>query len=387
MKTKNKILLGLAASSGVVASFGATFALYQNTDKASAFNIGIGTVKTITGSNDELKYKFGEIKAFSDESLATSINTLSTFKFKPQGEGDTAAQDKLYLKVPLSFENPSERSDKNSANQKYAVGTLKVKVDVNSEIAKAGNVAVSAKLQGYDKAKGSASETYFTKHKSDDFFVTNTGTKDTFAEAANSVTHYIDTAIDQNNIYCVIGLDLSKTIDKDNFINLGSLSNAFTITLDWGEYDTSITANGIAGRDKADLDSKLNPDLWITGDKNGWVNDKINNDYQLVPNLAAEYYEESGDAKVEWTYAGLTTFGKLKVYDNTLDENAKWISCRNPTTKQTNNPGVKSESDGNAVLTIQDGYAYDVFYKRGAESTSEKGFWVSGSGTNNKISS
>ncbi len=393
MRTKNKILLGIAATSGVVASFGAAFALYNNTKNADEFNIGIGSVKSITSSTDEVKYKIGTISTYSDEECKTSVTSP---KISPDLK-------KVYVKVPLGFENPGNRTDTNSVNQDYATCTLKVEIKANEKLVDLGNVKATAKLQGYSTlaTNGDVNSTYFSEYKQSNF-VDNTfsSTDGKFDSTTNTITRYIDTGIDKDStVYCVIGLDLSSALDDTNmnssdstknFLSLANLSGAFSITLSLGEYDdgtgTSTRIKDDGENDTKvvrDIDTNLNPDLWITGDKNGWKSDEINNDYQLVPNLKGALYSESGDAKVEWMYAGITNFSQLKVYDNTLE--SKWISCRNQTTEDTKNPGVKSEDGGNAVLTIKDNYAYDVYYKRGATDENNKGFWVSGSGTANQI--
>lgn len=375
MKTKNKILLGLATTSGVVASFGAAYAIYVSPKVGKTFNIGIGTVKTYTQTDDKVTYSFGDIELFKNETCAEG-DKIDSPKLSPD-------LNKVYLKAPLSFSYNGDLTNPNAVKQDYMLGTLKVSVTLDSSIANLGNATVSAKLQGYDTIIDGTgvSETYFTAHKQDDFFSSN---NNTFSSDKITLEADIGTAIDASSIYCVIGLDLSSTIKDDEFVDVAGIAEAFKVSLSWGEYTTTGVTNA---------DSQLNPDLWITGGMNDWTT-KMNNDFRLVPNLKAQYYAEKSSsdtkttktdgyaARVEWMYKGLTTFNRLKVYDNTLDENAKWISCRNPTTEETGNKGVKSESDGNAVLTIQDGYAYDVYYKRGAIADNVKNFWVSASGTN-----
>lgn len=383
MKTKNKILLGVAAASGVVASFGATFALYQNTTNADSLNIGIGAVKTYDSTEYGVNYKIGKIETYSDENCSKSI---TNYKLSPDLKN-------VYLKAPLTFAydtNSKANANENAADQDYMVGTLKVGITVNNDIASLKSAKATAKIQGYPKAvDGSTTyETYFTAKKSSDFFNTTFGSTD-------AVYHYIDVAVDTaSTIYCVIGLDLSTAIDAD-FLKVASITNAFDVTLNWGAFDTGTDTEGVAtGRPTAEdntdaPDANLNPNLWITGDMNAWTT-KMVNDFQMAPNIKGKYYEEtyengasgthtvgSGVAKVEWVYKGLKTFSKLKVYDEG-DSNNHWIDVRG----YSESKGISKDANNNAVLYVADTNSYDIYYTRFAESSSQKGFYVVGGATN-----
>jgi hypothetical protein len=336
MKKMNKFVLGLAFTSIIVGSFGTAFALYKNTTNASDMSIGIGTVQSHTESTDNVTYKIGTTEMYSNEALTTKIE--SNAKLSPD-------LNKVYVKVPLSFEYGETKT---TSKQDTALGRFKVKVEINESIAKKG-ATVGASLKGYSKATVDNAEydTYFTKNKMSDFFAT------TYSETTTSVEKHIDTAVDASNIYCVITIDLSTALSESNFYDVAEISNAFTVTLNWGGYDSSYT----------DFDSNLVPTAYIRGDLSDWKNLE---DYQMVPNINAAY------DIVEWKYKLLKGFSKIKVYDSSetqLSTNG-WIPCRGV----DKDSGATKETDGNATLDKEK--SYDIYYTRNETYTDKQGFYV-----------
>ncbi len=359
MRTKNKILLGLAASSGVVASFGAAFALYTKT--ADNLNIGIGAVESYGDSSNKLNYLIDDknMKFYSDENLGTEINNLSL----------TPDTNNFYLKVPLGFEYEPATTDV-AAYQDYAVGTLKVAITIDDAILAKGNVTATAKMGGYSKATGDA-DTYFTKCKSGNFFTSgssdNTYPAVTFSNsmaadtkgmtkvaqaegvrATTTVTHYIDTAIENSGQYCVINLNFDSAVNENTYLDIGKITEAFKVTLNWGDFDTTA--------DRIDTDNNMNPNVYVRGNSNDWSDSA---DYRMVPNVKKECVtDDYNNQCIEWMYQGLTGFDQIKVKDNTIstDDDKGWISYSGTTA------GVTNES-GNAKLD-KTKYKYGVYYVR-----------------------
>ena len=377
MKAKNKILLGVSAASGVIASFGAAIALYKNASNAADLNIGIGAVESYTQSLGNLNYSFGDISFYSDEECTTK------FKKGADDIDDTSLKltptvNNIYIKAPLSFGYQPPLTD--SPEQPYAVGTLKVSVSINTGILEQGSVTASAKIKGYPKTgENSDQDTYFTAAKSGNFFTAGLSnneypvvtfnkdsTKTESGTGFNTVTHYIDTAIEKDTQYCAINLDFSKAITDDTYLDIAEITDAFKVTLSWGDYDTSTERNN------ADIDNKMNPKVYVRGNTNEWTS---SNDYRMVPNVkGALKTDTSNNYLVEWMYDDLVNFDEIKVYDDTLDgaDEKKWISCRN-SNETGKKDGVTTTDGGNAQLT-KEGYKYDVYYVRGA--TSDAGFLV-----------
>ncbi len=366
MKTKNKILLGIAAASGVVASFGAAFALYIKPTEGSKIGIGIGTVMSYTPSSDAVKYNFGGgITAYKpDEKGTQSSDTYGTEdKLNPKN-------NKVFIKAPLSFEytyNDGQSTLTAGSEQTYAAGTLKVKVDVNSSIAKVGDVVVTAELGGYDYGGTiTADKNYFMAKKQGNKFIDTTFNS---SSESTSVTNYIDTGVaNDKKQYCLVTLDFSAAFKdtnddgdtNDNFLNISDISNAFTVTFNWGDYNFDKSSDRSANNTKGYtvLDKNLDPNVYIRGDKSSW---KDFGEYRMVPNLKNDNtYGTCGAEYVEWMYKDLTGFSKIKVKDNSIasDDTGGWISYGG-----NNVTGVTTEDGGNASLT-KDGYKYEVYYVR-----------------------
>ena len=330
MKNKHKFLLSLALSAGVIATFGASYALYKNASKALPFNITIGDIQTHTDSQKNLNYSIGTISSFKYDN--GSWAEWGDDKLNP-------TYNKVKISVPLSFEYDSGFTFK----QKYVSGTFSVSVSLNEDIPT--GTKVSANLTGYSEVDSAPTTNYFISGKQGDFFNT------TFSQGDSAVTKYIDTAIDSSHIKCEIILDFSTSITEDNFLDLAELDSAYNVTLNWGVYDAT-------GR--SDADTNLKPDAYIVGDMSDW---DMYEDYALVPNLA------SSKTVVEWMYTGLKGASLVKVRDlsSTISWNdsddATWVGCRNATFKQDN---------GNAK--IDKDTSYDVYYLRNYEA--EKGFWI-----------
>lgn len=360
MKKRNKFILPLVLGAGVIATFGASYALYQSKTNAADFSIGIGSVQSYTDSDKNVTYKIG---------------TVNSYKYA-EGEWATWGDDKLnptYSKVkvnvPLSFEY-----DKGVVAQSSVVGRFTVEVTLNDKIPLGSDgsnntlsVGVSAKLVGYDTKAYEATNaeanttssysTYFTQNKMHDFFNT------TFNSSENrSAEHYIDTAVDKDNISCDIELDFSNSIKDSNFYDISELASAFSISLKWECYKSTLDT----------FDSVLKPDAFIVGDANGWTylkDEKELNDYRMVPNL----YGKSTD-KVEWMYENLTGFGAIKVRDlsSTVSfsggNETTWIGCRGGAMDSI-------DSDYNAKLNADNSYSiYNV--RNGTTADVDKGFWV-----------
>ena len=353
MNKKNKILLGIALTSGVVASFSTAYALYENKTNASDFSIGIGSIASHTDSKDNVTYKFGEIKTYSNEGLTTELGTT---KLSPK-------QNKVYIKVPLSFEYGETQT---TSPQNSALGRFSVTVDIENKLAYCG-AKVSAQLKGYSKGKGddgddgSLQETYFTTNKMIDFFGTtysyqkdgNTvGNINDVESGYTSVTKFIDTAVDAKNIYCVITIDFSSGLKDDCFFDLADITNAYKVTLNWGQYKDTYS----------DFDSDLIPTAYVRGDLSSW---KDLADYQMVPNINKAYNI------VEWEYKLLKGFSKIKVHDSretTLS--STWIPCRG----FDNGAGVSKDSVGNAILDKSK--SYHIYYTRNETYSNKQGFYV-----------
>lgn len=382
MKIKNKILLGITAASGVVASFGAAFALYIKPADGDHIGIGIGTVQSYSASEDGIQYSFGKkadvtgendgktaITVYSDDALTKSWDTDQ--KLDP-------THNKVYIKAPISFYytyDTGETALTAGSEQSYAAGTLKVQIDVEETIAKKGAV-VSAKLGGYtvDATNNNnqaidSTNNYFAATKEKNFInKTFTESDDSAAAGSSFITEtgYVDTGVDNlGGQYCLVTLDFSSVIKDENdaFLDVSNITNAFTVTFNWGNY---LVTDGTKTRTKDDgnLDENLNPDVFIRGDKSSW---KDFNEYRMVPNLKKT---GTNTDKVEWMYSGLTGFSKAKVHDKNDTSDSGWIKCRNDDTVD----GV-TNTNGDAVLNKDK--SFDVFYTRGLENTdTEFGFWV-----------
>ncbi len=295
----------------------------------------------------------------------------------------TPKVNNIYIKAPLSFEYRPPLSE--SAEQPYAVGTLKVSVSINTSILAQGSVTASAKIKGYSKVGSNKDQdTYFTAAKSGNFFSAGLSSGEypavTFDKISTetesgtgftTVTHYIDTAIEKDVQYCSINLNFSEAITDATYLNIAEITNAFKVTLSWGNYDTSTVRNG------ADLDKNMNPEVYVRGNTNDWKN---SNDYRMVPNVNGKLKKDSSqNYLVEWMYKDLANFDEIKVYDDTLsgEDSTKWISCRN---KKNDKPGVTPTDSGNAELT-KAGYKYHVYYVRGGTATDNTGFFVDSEST------
>ena len=342
MKKYNKLVVSLVLGASVVATFGTAFALYKNVEGAKDYSIGIGSVQSHTDSSDLVTYKIGTLGAYSDDTLTKELTKDD--KLSPD-------VNKVYLKVPLSFEY-SENLTQASA-QNSVVGRFSVTVNVEDSLAKAG-AKVSANLKGYDynpREKKSVT-TYFTKNKMDDFFNT------TYSETVTSVTKYIDTAIDASSIYCVVTLDFSSALTKENYLNYAEITKAFDVSLSWSAYNSSTIS---------DFESDMKPNAYVIGDLTDW---KDFEDYALVPNIWS-----SKTDYVEWQYEILKGFSLIKVHDLGTSETDKFISCRG-----TNSKTASQVDDGygayNAKLNKDNGYT--IYYVRNASGGVEnpKGFWV-----------
>ncbi len=376
MKTKNKILLGITAASGVVASFGAAFALYIKPAEGSKIGIGIGTVMSYTPSSDGVKYNFGAgIKAYKP----TTKGEKSTDTY---GEEDklNPTNNKVYIEAPLSFEytyNEGQITLTAGSEQTYAAGTLKVQVDVNSSIAKVGNVVVTAELGGYDYDTGlTVGNNYFMAKKQGNKFID--ATFDSSSEST-SVTNYIDTGVaNDKKQYCLVTLDFSKAFadtdangdTNDNFLNISDISNAFTVTFNWGDYnfDNSSERGADNAKGYTVLDKNLDPRVYIRGDKSSW---KDFNEYRMVPNLRNS---DAGAEKVQWMYTGLTGFSKIKVKDNAISEESTegWANYNGNTDNVT-------YENGDAKLN-KDNYKYGVYYVRDYGEVQSRTFTMANEG-------
>ncbi len=354
MNKKNKILLGIALTSGVVASFSSAYALYVNATNGSEFSIGIGSVASHTDSSDTVTYKFGAIKTYSDESLGDD-KELGNTKLSPD-------QNKVYIKVPLSFEYGETKT---TSPQNSALGRFSVTVDIKNKLAAKG-AKVSAQLKGYKDG------TYFAAHRMSDFFETTysstSNDTQTIGESYTSVTKYIDTAVDASSIYCVITIDFSGVFTETNFPDWAEITNAYKVTLNWGDaYDDNNADESGVKKVYSDFESILKPTAYVRGDLSDW---KDLADYQMVPNINATGSTE----KVEWEYRLLKGFSKIKIFDSSetvLNDNG-WIYCR----------GVEADSgaavaDGNATLDKDKNY--HIYYTRDETYSSDnnkQGFYV-----------
>ncbi len=361
MKKTNKIILGTALASGVVACFGSAFALYKKT--ADKINIGIGEVSGHTDSTDEVKYLIKTITAYktkgSDGTLSDSVD-LTTSKLSPD-------LNKVYLDVPLSFEYGANST---APVQAAALGHLNVTVDIASDIAVKG-ATVTANLTGYSKDGGTA-ETYFTKYKMNNFFATKNYSEITAENGFATQSGYIDTAIDTSNIHCIIGIDMSTALTDGNAVALAEISNAFKVTVNWSPYQEGNYSTG-----ESWADDNIKPTAYVRGDRSDW---QCMEDYRMVPNIGASKTNTTNTTTetvylVEWTYKLLKEFTQMKVYDSQETQYADiWVSCRGG--KYADGTDVKITTDGNAILSDTD--SYNVYYVRNTNGTNnvEKGFWV-----------
>ncbi len=360
MKKTNKFILGAALTSGVIACFGTAFAAYKNL--GNDIEIGIGSVKGHTDSSDTVTYKIGTPTTYKNAVADENVVDLSTTKLSPE-------LNKLYIKVPLSFEYAATAEASVSA-QDSAVGHLNVKVDIAKDIAAKGTT-VTANLTGYKK--DGDNDTYFTTAKMNNFF-----SADDYKDKASTATDgfvsqsgYIDTAIDATNISCVIGIDMSSALTDTNkqFLDLANIDKAFKVTVNWSPYENDETE--YASGEKW-TDNKIKPTAFVRGDRSDW---QLMEDYRMVPNINASKTKTVNDATeylVEWKYTVLKDFTKIKVYDSQEETygNNGWVSCRGG--HYADKSDVKIEDGGNAILESTD--SYNVYYTRNAAS--DQGFWV-----------
>ncbi len=333
MKKYNKLVISLVLGASVVATFGTAYALYTNKVNAKDYTIGIGSVESHTDSTDEVTYKLGTVKAYKADTLADTDAINADTKLSPE-------VNKVYLKVPLTFEYGKTET---TSAQDSVVGRFKVDVTVDEKIAKITDGAkVEAKLVGYQQ--NGNTDTYFTANKLSNFF---TGT---FSSEKKTLSGFIDTAVDKTSIYSVITLDFSTAFNDTNYLNVAELTSAFSVSLSWSAYSTSME----------DFDTNLIPSAYVRGDKSDW---KSLEDYAMVPNINAQY------DIVEWQYKLLKGFSKIKVFDaneTKLNDNG-WIKCKYV-------DGATKESDGNA--TLDKTKSYTVYYTRNEDVTDKQGFSV-----------
>lgn len=353
MKKANKFILGAALTSGVIACFGAAFATYKKLD--SDINIGIGEVKGHTDSSDVVTYKIGTPTTYKSNTYeeADKID-LTTAKLSPE-------LNKLYVKVPLSFEYGTNLT---TSAQDTAVGHLNVKVDIDSAIAAKGTT-VTANLMGY--SKDGTAETYFTTTKMDNFFSDKNynDSELTAVDGFISQSGYIDTAVDASSISCVICIDMSSALsDTDKaFLDLANITKAFKVTINWSPYQKTAYSTG-----ESWMDEKLAPTAYVCGDRSDW---QTMEDYRMVPNINASKTNDSSEYLVEWKYTVLKDFSVIKVHDaKETVYGDTWLRCRGGHLK--NGTNVTIDDYGNATLDSTD--SYNVYYTRNA--TSDQGFWV-----------
>lgn len=334
MKKSNKFVLGLALTAGIIGCFGTAFALYEK--KAEDVEISIGKVTTHADSTAVIKYKLDGIKTYSqlkdvDSGAEDKELDLSSTKLSPDYK-------KVYIKVPLSF--TYKTTDENFTNQDAVVGRFSVKVDIASAVKAAGDVTVSAKLNGYG-----SSDTYFTKNKAYDFFETTyTSTSDA------SVTKHIDTAVNASAISCLITIDMSNSLTDDKFFDLTNTldgANAFDVALNWEPY-----------KSQEEFDTNLIPNAYVRGDYSNW---QIREGYQMVPNIFGSVKTKDSYPGVEWQYKILKNFTTIKVYDSSVgeDDAGHWIGCGDVSEAGSN---AKIEDNGNATISKDE--SYNVYYTR-----------------------
>ncbi len=329
MKNRNKFLVSLALSAGVIATFGASYALYINADSADPLKIQIGSVTTHTDSTATLSYKVGEVSSKKYDTDSNSWIDWGDDKLNP-------TYNKVQITAPLSFEYSSDYS---GAKQPYIGGTLGITVSLSENIP--DGTTVSANLTGYNTEY---SGSYFAIHKQGKLFNGNSDGTSVFSSTTRSYTSYISTAIDKDSISAVIELDFSNSLTSSKFLDLAETTNAYSISLSWGEYDT-----------EHGNDENLKPGAYMIGDMTDWDTKKLFEDYALVPNL------KNTEGNVEWMYSGLTNASMVKVYDKI--QSSPWISCKSSNT-------LYYQEGGNAKITSTD--MYTVTYKRG----DSEGFWI-----------
>ncbi len=356
MKKSNKFVLGLALTAGVIGCFGTAFALYENKTNAEDKTITIGSTEGHADSSDKVTYKIGTMEFYKDEECSTNNKFAESDKLSPN-------LNKVYVKVPLSFEYSSD--NKTVSPQDSVLGHLNVKVDVVEKIANLGTT-VTAKLKGYNKGIGDSDasvETYFTANKMADFFLGDGGAQVDYKNLTESSGYRtrnasIDTAIDKNNIYCVVGINMSEALTADNFFKLAEISDAFKVTVNWSPYQTTAYANGETWRDE-----NLIPTAYVRGDLSDW---ESKDDYQMVPNINGAYNI------VEWEYRLLKGFTRIKVFDAKETECSTdgWIYCKG--FKEGSGASILDNGD----VKLDSTKYYKVYYKRNETTEGKKGFYV-----------
>ncbi len=332
MKKYNKLILSLVLGAGVVATFGASYALYKNIENAEDKTITIGSVLSRGETTGNVNYSFDTVKSYIYDVSNTSFVDLDTAEQKL-----SPMYNQIKIVAPLTFAYESSVS---AFEQSYALGRLSVSISIDKALP-AGTKAY-AYLTGYSGSDdGSTTNTYFYTNKRQDFFNTTftTSTDESSNPTNTLVSKFIDTAIPKTGISCEIVIDFGDSITSSNFLNLAELSSAYNVTLNWGGYKSSYT----------DFDTNLIPTAYIAGTHSNWEDWQ---QYELVPNVV-----HAGN-EVEWMYTKLTNSSLLKIHD--VYKNS-WVAYND---SGSNN--VSIASDGN--VSVDKVISYDLYYTRGSGS-------------------